>query len=182
MAAVSAAARSYAKALFALARERGVTDAVDRELQTVVAAVTTDGDLRTVMARPWISADAKRKIASEVATRLGVSTLVRDFFALVAARGRAAQLEPMLTAFREDMDRELGRARARIRTAIALTADQKTALQSKLARALNRRQVVLDEVVDPTLLGGFVAESGSVIVDGSLDGQLARVRQRLARA
>jgi F0F1-type ATP synthase delta subunit len=63
-----------------------------------------------------------------------------------------------------------------------LTADQKTALQSKLARALNRRQVVLDEVVDPTLLGGFVAESGSVIVDGSLDGQLARVRQRLARA
>ena len=181
MAAVSAAARSYAKALFALAKERGITDAVDRELATVVATVTGDAELRTVLARPWISADAKRKIAAEVATRLGVSTLVRDFLALVAARGRADQLEPILTTFRENVDRDLGRARARVRTAIALTLAEKTALQSELARALGSRQVILDEVVEPTLLGGFVAESGSVIVDGSLEGQLARMRQRLAR-
>jgi F0F1-type ATP synthase delta subunit len=40
---------------------------------------------------------------------------------------------------------------------------------------------VIDETVDKNLLGGFVAEIGSLIVDGSLDGQLARMRQRLAR-
>jgi F0F1-type ATP synthase delta subunit len=36
-------------------------------------------------------------------------------------------------------------------------------------------------VLDKNLLGGFVAEIGSLIVDGSLDGQLARLRQQLAR-
>ncbi len=180
MAAVSVAARSYAKALFALAQERGVTDAVGRELEIVVAAVMGEPELQTFLARPWISADVKRKVAADVATRLGVSALVRDFLALVAARGRANQLEAIATAFREDVDRDLGRVRARVRTAIPLTADDKIALQAKLGRALGSTQVLLEEVVDASLLGGFVAESGSVIVDGSLEGQLARMRQRLA--
>jgi F0F1-type ATP synthase delta subunit len=42
-------------------------------------------------------------------------------------------------------------------------------------------KVTIDAVVDKDLLGGFVAEIGSVIVDGSLAGQLARLRERLAR-
>jgi F0F1-type ATP synthase delta subunit len=39
---------------------------------------------------------------------------------------------------------------------------------------------VLDERVDQSLLGGFVAQVGSMVLDGSLDGQLARIRERLA--
>jgi ATP synthase delta (OSCP) subunit. len=35
--------------------------------------------------------------------------------------------------------------------------------------------------MDTSLLGGFVAQVGSLILDGSLDGQLARMRERLAR-
>ena len=182
MAAVSAAARSYSKALFALAKERGRTETVDRELETVATTVAGDAELRTVLMRPWISADAKRKVAVEVANRLGVSPLVRDFLALVASRGRADHLEGILAAFREDMDRDLGRARARVRTAVALTTDERNALQTKLARALGSRHVVLEETVDANLLGGFVAESGSVIIDGSLEGQLARIRGRLAQS
>jgi F0F1-type ATP synthase delta subunit len=41
--------------------------------------------------------------------------------------------------------------------------------------------VVLEEVADRELLGGFVAEVGSLLVDGSLDGQLARMHRRLAQ-
>jgi F0F1-type ATP synthase delta subunit len=41
--------------------------------------------------------------------------------------------------------------------------------------------VLVEEVVDKNLLGGFVAEIGSLVVDGSLDGQLARMRERLVK-
>jgi F0F1-type ATP synthase delta subunit len=40
----------------------------------------------------------------------------------------------------------------------------------------------MEEEVDAYLLGGFVAEIGSYIVDGSLDGQLGRIEERLKRA
>lgn len=182
MAAVSAAARSYARALFALAKERGVTDTVGRELETIVGTVTGEAELQTFFARPWISADVKRKVAAEVATRLGVSTLVRDFLALVASRGRADQLLHIVAAFGEAVDRDRGRVRARVRTAIPLSADERSALQVKLGQALGSREVLLEETVDSGLLGGFVAESGSLIVDGSLDAQLARIHARLANA
>jgi F-type H+-transporting ATPase subunit delta len=180
--ATSAAARSYAKALFALAKERGVADTVARELDTVVSEVTGDAELQRFFARPWYSADAKRKVAADVATRLGVSSLVRDFLALVAARGRASQLRDIVAAFSANVDRDLGRVRARVRTAIGLTADEKSALQTKIGRAVGAANVVIEEVVDPNLMGGFIAEVGSQIIDASLDGQLARIHHRLASA
>jgi F-type H+-transporting ATPase subunit delta len=64
---------------------------------------------------------------------------------------------------------------------VALTDAERTTLASRLGQALGGKQVALEEVVDQNLLGGFVAEIGSVIVDGSLDGQLARLKERLAR-
>jgi F-type H+-transporting ATPase subunit delta len=142
-----------------------------------------------VLARPWIPAQVKRAVAAEVATRAGASPLVRDFLALVARQGRGAHLEAMVAVLRELVDQEHGRVRARVRTAVALTEDERNALRQRLARALAAhdgpgggpvREVVLEESVDDTLLGGFVAEVGSMIVDGSLTGQLARIRSRLA--
>jgi len=64
---------------------------------------------------------------------------------------------------------------------VPLTPEERQALQQRLGRRLGGKQVSLDEVVDQRLLGGFVAEVDSYIVDGSLDGQLARLRDRLAR-
>jgi ATP synthase delta (OSCP) subunit len=61
--------------------------------------------------------------------------------------------------------------RARIRTTVPLT-DERRRLSAKLGRALGGRYVVLEEVVDPTMLGGFVVESGSMV--------FALMRHRLA--
>jgi F-type H+-transporting ATPase subunit delta len=66
-----------------------------------------------------------------------------------------------------------------VRSAVALTDKEKRELSARLERALGKR-ILLEERVDSTLLGGFVAQVGSLILDGSLDGQLARLRQRLA--
>ena len=71
--------------------------------------------------------------------------------------------------------------RARVRTAAPLTDLDRAALASKLQRSLGGKQVVIEEVLDKTLLGGFVAEIGSFVVDGSLDAQLARMRERLVK-
>lgn len=173
--------RSYAKALFELARERNQADAVGRELDTVTEFFGREPDLRAFFSRPWIAAAAKRNAAAEVATRLEVSPLTRDFVALVAAKGRVEHLGAIAAAYHGLQDQAAGRVRARVRTATPLSEGERAALAERLGRALEGKQVVLEEVVDRELLGGFVAEIGSVLVDGSLDGQLARMRERLAR-
>jgi F-type H+-transporting ATPase subunit delta len=71
--------------------------------------------------------------------------------------------------------------RVRVRTAVPLSDEERRTLSSRLQRALGGNELILEETVDRGLLGGFVAESGSYVVDGSLVGQLARMRERLER-
>ena len=176
-----AVAKSYAKAIFELARERDQADQLEAELARVAALIGEDGELATVLSQPWVTPANKRKLAEELGQRLELSKLGRDVLALVAAHGRADHLRAIATAYRGMLDAAHGRVRARVRTAVPLTDGDRTALTAKLSSVLESKQVVLDEVTDRSLLGGFVAEIGSLIVDGSLDGQLARLRQQLAR-
>ncbi len=173
--------RSYAKALFELARERNQADAVAGELDAVADLLGREAELRAFFSRPWIAPATKRNAAAEVATRLEVSPLTRDFLALVAAQGRAEHLGAIVAAYHSLLDKAAGRVRARVRTAVPLSEGERASLTERLGAALESKHVVLQEVVDPELLGGFVAEIGSVLVDGSLDGQLARMRDRLSR-
>jgi F-type H+-transporting ATPase subunit delta len=176
-----AAAKSYAKALFALAKERNQAEAIGRELASAVEILEREPDVRVFFGRPGVSAAAKRGAAEEIAQRLEVSKLTSDFLVLVATHGRGDQFEAIGAAYRDLLDADLGRVRARVRTAVPLNDAERATLSARLAGALGGKQVLLEEVVDTNLLGGFIAEIGSLIVDGSLDGQLARMRETLAR-
>jgi F-type H+-transporting ATPase subunit delta len=173
-------ARRYAKALHDLARESGEAERTGQELEQVAAVCAGDARARDVLTRPWIKPGDRRGVAASIAQKLGARKLVQDFVGLVAERGRADHLPEIVVAYRALVDAELGRARAQVRTAVALTDPEKQQLSGRLERVLGKR-IILEEQVDATLLGGFIAQVGSLILDGSLDGQLAQVRQRLAR-
>jgi F-type H+-transporting ATPase subunit delta len=173
------AAAPYAKALFALAKERNQTEPVGRELGDLVAALGGSAELRSFFAEPWITATAKRTVATEVARRSGLSKLVGDFVSLLAERGRTDHLEAIAEKYQALMDEDLHRVRARVRSAVALTDEERGLLAATLERALGSQQVLLEEIVDGTMLGGVIVESGGVVLDGSLQGQLERIRRRL---
>ena len=173
-------ARRYAKALFELAQASGDAEPVGRELEQVAAVYAADTGAHDVLTRPWIKPGDRRAVAAAIAQKAGARKLVQDFLGLVADRGRADHLAEIIAAYRLLVDAELGRARAQVRTAVAFTDAEKRQLATRLERVLGKR-IIVEEQVDATLLGGFIAQVGSLILDGSLDGQLARMRQRLAR-
>jgi F-type H+-transporting ATPase subunit delta len=173
------AAAPYARALFELAKERDQAELVERELGILVATLEDGAELRDFFARPWTPATVKRTVATEIAARSGLSKLTSDFLTLLAERGRTDHLPVIAEKYRRRLDEDLGRVRVRVRTAVSLTGEERERLSAKLGQALGRRQVVLEEIVAPTMLGGFIAESAGVVLDGSLEGQLERMRRRL---
>ena len=181
MKASPAVAKSYAKALFELARERNQADEVQAELERAAGLMSADDAAVDVLGRPWISPAIRKRLADELGARMELSRLGRDFLALLATQRRADHLAAIAAAYRDMLDAERGRVRARVRTAVALTEADRAALAQRLGRALGGKTVMIEEVVDKHLLGGFVAEIGSLVVDGSLDGQLARMRERLVK-
>lgn len=176
-----AVAKRYAKALFALAKEQSRLEAVGRELETVIEVFDGNRELREFLGRPGTPTASKRETVARIAARLELSKLVRDFVALLAMRGRVGHLREIGTAYAEFLDADRGRVRARVRTVVPLTDAERAALAARLRQAVGGSEVIIEEVVDTTLLGGFVAQVGSMVLDGSLDGRLARIRERLAR-
>jgi F-type H+-transporting ATPase subunit delta len=146
----------------------------------VAATFASDLDLRDFFARPWIPGTAKRTAATAIAQRSGLSKLTGDFFALVAGRGRGDHLAVIAEKYHKLLDDDLRRVRARVRTAVPLTDEARDMLSAKLEQALGGRQMLLEEIADREMLGGFIVESGSVVLDGSLEGQLERMRRHLA--
>ena len=67
---------------------------------------------------------------------------------------------------------------AEVTTARKLTAEDKAALLEHVAK-LTKGKVEATFKLDPSILGGVVATVGSVVYDGSVAGQLGRLRQRL---
>jgi F-type H+-transporting ATPase subunit delta len=108
-----------------------------------------------------------------------LSKLIGDFLALIAERGRAGHVEVMAEQYERLLDADLGRVRARVRTAVPFMEDERGRLRAKLATVLQADQIVLEESVDATLLGGFVVENDAIVIDGSLIGQLDALRHRL---
>ena len=173
-------AKRYAKALFMAAREAGSAVPVGEELEAFQQVFAAHPEVRDVLSRPWIKAVDRRDIAVPVAERSGAGRLVRDFAGLVAERGRIDHLPEIVAAYLALVDEDLGQARARVRSAVALAPEDRRRLGARLEQILGKR-IILEEQVDDTLLGGFIAQVGSFILDGSLDGQLERMRERLAK-
>jgi len=176
------AATPYAKALFALAKERDQAELVGHELDDAVATFGSAADLRDFFARPWIPAAAKHTVAMAVAQRSGLSKLTSDFLALVAERGRTDHLPVIAEKYQKFLDADLHRVRAQVRTAVPLTNEARDALVAQLRRMLQGRDVMLEETVDGTMLGGFVVTGRGVLVDASLEGQLERMRHYVSQA
>jgi F-type H+-transporting ATPase subunit delta len=176
----AAVARRYARALHDLASEARRAEPVADELAGFEQLLSGDKALRDALLRPWVKASTKRAIVLEVAGRLGVSPLTRNFLALVAQRRRLDVLGEILVAYRARVDEAAGRIRARVRSAAPLSDAERATLRERLGRRLGKT-VLLDTEVDPTLLGGFVAEVGSRVLDMSVAGQLAALGDRITK-
>jgi F-type H+-transporting ATPase subunit delta len=176
----AAVARRYARALHALASDAQRADAVADELARFEQTLSVEPALREALLRPWVKATTKRAIVLEVADRLGVSPLTRNFLALVAQRRRLGVLGDITAAYRTVLDEAAGRIRARVRSAAALSDAERATLRERLGRRLGKT-VLLDTQVDPSLLGGFVAEIGNQVLDISVAGQLGVLRERIIK-
>ena len=73
---------------------------------------------------------------------------------------------------------ELRRVVAQVTTAVEMDAQQRQVMTQKIAAA-TQKDVQLEAHVDPALIGGLVVRVNNVILDGSVRGQLARMRKAM---
>ncbi len=177
---VGSIARRYAKALFDLAVEQGKVEAWAGALQTLKQAIASSAELRDVLENPLYTREQRRAVVAKLVAALGLEPEPANLLYLLGDRGRLSHLAAIVDVFAGLADAKLGRLRARVVSAVPLDPAAAQDITARLARA-TRAEVVLDRSVDPALIGGVVAQVGSLTYDGSIRNQLEGMRKALKR-
>ncbi len=175
------AARRYAKALFALARDEGRVVEVREEIAHLSQLLAENAELRAVLMQPLHPVAQRRAVLLAVAERLGASPLLRHFQSFLVDQRRLVEWPAIEAEYGRLADAAAGLTQARVRSASLLSDAQRDRLQRALERKSGGR-VQLEVEVDPSLVGGAVAQVGDVVYDGSLRTQLRQLRASLARS
>ena len=148
------------------------------ESQQMAAMVEQSRELREVWENPSIPADQKRAVLDAIVQRAGISRPVRNFVAVVVDKGRTRFLSEIVKQFARELNQRLGIAEAEITTARELSAQERAALEADLSRVTGK-SIRAKYEQNAAILGGAIARVGSTIYDGSVKGQLERIRQQL---
>jgi F-type H+-transporting ATPase subunit delta len=174
---VSVVHRTYARALYEAAAEKGRLESVREELSDFAAAIHDVPDLRALLRNPQLDPRLKAAALQEL---LGSSDeMLRNFLLLIAEKGRGAEIEPIAVEFERLAAAAEGQLEVELTTAYELSdADARTIL-GQIEEASGRR-IEARRKVDQGLIGGFVLQAGSMRIDASVRGRLVRLRQELA--
>jgi F-type H+-transporting ATPase subunit delta len=171
-------ARTYAKALFDAAKDKSRLDEVRAELQEFVSALHEVPELGALLRNPQLDPPAKAEALSAVME--GADELVRNFFRVVAEKGRASLIEDIAREYEDLVAAEEQILKVELTTALELSDTEATSIVEQIEKA-SGRQVEATRSVDPALVGGIVLKAGSLEVDSSVRGRLDRLRQELVR-
>jgi F-type H+-transporting ATPase subunit delta len=171
----------YAQALFELAVEGRVLEAVEADLKGFTELLRQSPDLRRLLASPRFGAEEKGKGLAAVAERAKVQPLTAKFFGLLAANRRTNALTNIIAAFQRLVATRRGLVSAHVTTAIPLTDAQTAALKFALRQAIGKDPEI-EARVDPAILGGVKVRVGSRLYDASLKSKLDSLKYALKRA
>jgi|ERR1022692_388783 F-type H+-transporting ATPase subunit delta len=149
------------------------------ELRTIASLLAESSELRRVWENPAIPADQKRRVLDVIAQRDGISKQVRNLVAVLIDHRRVHFLEPIIRQLEKELDARLGFAEAQITSARELGAAEKREFEAQVGK-LTGKKVRARYGQDASLLGGAVVRVGSTIYDGSVMGQLQRLREEIS--
>ncbi len=148
------------------------------EMRSLVQTVHSSEDLRRVWESPAVAHDQKLAVLDAIASKMGLVTAVRNFVAVLIDHGRVPMLEQIARQFETELNHRLGLAEAQVVSSRELTSAEKSALERQMG-VLTGKKVQARYETDKNILGGAVVKIGSTIYDGSVLGQLRRIKEQL---
>jgi F-type H+-transporting ATPase subunit delta len=174
---MSVASNRYAKALmetlYPAKAEAGL-----QQLRSFAALLKERPDGRRLLQNPALVGDRRKRLMTEVSKALSLDRNVSNFINILTDRNRLPLLDEIIVEYERLLDQRLGIVRARVTAARTLDAAQREALAASLAEVTGK-QVRMEVDVDPSLIGGVIAQVGSTIYDGSVRQQLQAFKSRL---
>ncbi|RME18090.1 MAG: F0F1 ATP synthase subunit delta [Alphaproteobacteria bacterium] len=164
-------AQRYATAVFELAREEKLLDALEKDLDTLETALAESAEFAAMIRSPIYSREEMAAAVTALAKKMSLSAPMTGALGVMAEKRRLFVLPRFIEALRAEIAEAKGEVTAEVVAAKAMTKAQ----QDKLAKALKAsvgKNVKINLAVDESLIGGLVVKVGSRMIDSSIRARL----------
>jgi F-type H+-transporting ATPase subunit delta len=173
-------AKRYARALFDLAMEQNALESFENDLVNAQKEIANSEGLLQFLAHPKIdTAVKKEKINNIFAGKISNSVL--SLVLLLIERRREGILPTLLKEFVAQANEARGIADAVVVSAAPLGNAEVNTIATQFGRKIGK-SLRVQNVVDPSVIGGIVIRIGDRLYDGSVAGKLARFKQSIVQS
>ncbi len=165
---------AYASALFSVARTEGNLAEVEDELFRFARTLESNDELRTTLTDAALPVSRRQQIVEDL---LGgkANPVTSALASMVVGAGRSRDLVSIIDELVKLSASEANKELAEVRSAVPLTDDQRSRLAEALGQATGK-SIELKVVLDPSVLGGLVAQVGDTVIDGSVRSRLEQLK------
>ena len=172
-------ARRYAKSLLDLGKEQNVTEKVFQDMSLVAETIHANRDLSVLFKSPIVSTDKKDAILNDIfGSRVSKMTL--EFMRIITRKKREYYIEDIAKSFID-----LYKVYKNIQPAYVITAvplDEKSRNEMlAIVKNSTGSMIELKEIVDPSIIGGFILRWGDRQIDASVTRKLQSLRQDFSK-
>ena len=171
-------ARAFADVVFSAHLDSNLVTSGLRQISALLAG---SEDLRRVWENPAVPAEQKRRLLDAIVEREGIERHVRNLIAVLIDHRRVQFLDRITTQLEKELDSRMGFAEAQVTSARELGDTEKRSLEAQIEKATGKK-IRAQFGLDASLLGGAVVRVGSTIYDGSVKGQLEKIREQLVES
>jgi F-type H+-transporting ATPase subunit delta len=176
MASTRAAIR-YAKAILDLANSRGVDEAVNNDMKSIATTIKGNLELDTFIQNPTLKVEVKEKALLEVFA--DTNAVTKGLFHLLFENKRFEILEAIAIEYNKLFDENNGIEIAKVTTAIPLDAALEAKVLAKIA-TISDKKIVLENIVDASIIGGFILRIGDKQYNASVANRLQVLKKELS--
>jgi F-type H+-transporting ATPase subunit delta len=148
-------------------------------LHRISALLAESADLRRVWENPAVPAEQKRKLLDAIVQREGIERHVRNLIAVLIDHRRMQFLDRIALQLEKELDSRMGFAEAQVTSARELGDTERRTLEAQIEKVTGKK-VRAQFGLDASLLGGAVVRVGSTIYDGSVKGQLEKIKEAIS--
>ncbi len=173
-------AKRYAKAIFSLSLDNRTQDKVLNDLRALSEAFDSDESIKGFFNSPMITGAQKSATLSKALEGRSSTEEVHQFLTLLAKKDRLPIFGDIVESFQAEIDTANNVCRGVVKSTIALGPAERTQIE-KTVEGVLKKKVIMTYKVDPSVIGGLVAQVGSHTFDDSLSTHLKRMSEELKR-
>lgn len=174
---MSRVAKRYAKALFELAEEQKVLDQVYADLLAVAKTVKDSDELQTLLLNPLVNERDKLKVLDRIFSK-GFQQLTGTFLDLLADKRRLSVLREIVDKFHRMMLAHNNQVEVQLISAVDLDRPAVEKITKQIQQIIGK-EVLVNERIEPSIIGGFVVKVEDIVIDNSIRSQLNKLREQL---